>query len=378
MSALVKVGVIGAGLIADFAHLPGYRANGAEIVAVADVVESRAKAAQKKFEVKKAFKDYHDLLALPEIQAVSVAVPNHLHAPIVLDALAAGKDVLVEKPMALNLAEALAMEDAAAKAGRVLMIGFNSRFRQDVVKLRRLIQAGDLGEVYFASTGYLRRRGYPSGWFTVKAESGGGPVVDIGIHVMDFTRYLVGSPLPVSVVAKTARKFGACPVEDGVWQSSDVREGLRDGSTFDVEDFATAWIRFDNGFIMTLETAWTANLARDRIYSNLLGTKAGAAIDSYHPIHKKGQEAASVEAVDVYTEVQGMVADLALPYHANDSHSAEISHFLAVVEGREAPLITPRDGVVMQAILDGIYRSAEASGEVPIQLQATAAVSLKK
>lgn len=363
---MVKVGVIGTGLIADFAHLPGYRAAGAEIVAVADVVESRAKAAQKKYEVGQAFTDYHDLLAIKEIQAVSVAVPNYLHAPIVLDALAAGKHVLVEKPMALNLEQARMMEAAAKKAGRVLMVGFNSRFRQDVVKLRRLIAAGDLGDIYYASVGYLRRRGYPSGWFTVKAESGGGPVVDIAIHVMDFTRYLVGSPLPVSVVAKTDRKFGACPVEDGVWQSSDVRDGLRDGSTFDVEDFATAWVRFDNGMVMTVETAWTANLARDRVYSNLLGTKAGANIDSYHPIHKKGLEQASTETVDVYTEVGGMVADLALPYHANDSHAAEIRHFLAVVEEREAPLITPRDGVVMQAILGGIYASAEAGHEVPI------------
>ncbi len=365
---MVKVGVIGAGLIADLAHLPGYRAVGAEIVAVADIVESRAKAMQQKYEVARAFQDYRDLLALPEIQAVSVAVPNYLHAPIVLDALAAGKHVLVEKPMAVNLTQALEMEAAAKRAGRVLMVGFNSRFRSDVVKLRKLVVAGELGEIYFASTGYLRRRGYPSGWFTVKAESGGGPVVDIGIHVMDFTRYVMGSPKPVSVVAQIERKFGACAVEDGVWQSSDVRDGLRDGSVFDVEDFATAWIRFEGGLVMTLETAWTANLARDRIYSNLLGTKAGSAIDSYHPIHKQGQQADLVEAVELYTEVGGMVADLAVPYRANTSHTEEIRHFIAVVEGREAPLITPRDGVVMQAILDGIYESADKHQEVAISL----------
>ncbi len=367
MINVVKVGVIGTGLIADLAHLPGYQAAGAEVVAVADIVESRVQAMQKKYGVAKAFTHYQDLLALPEIQAVSVAVPNYLHAPIVLDALRAGKDVLVEKPMALNLAEALAMEAEAARLGRVLMVGFNSRFRADVVKLRRLIQAGELGDLYFASTGYLRRRGYPSGWFTVKAESGGGPVVDIGIHVMDFTRYLVGSPLPVSVVAQVQQKFGACAVEEGVWESSDVRDGLRDGRVFDVEDFATAWIRFDTGLVMTLETAWTANLARDRVYSNLLGTKAGAAIDSYHPIHKQ-RSTAAVETVEVFTEVEGMVADLAVPYHANASHTAEIRHFLAVVEGRETPIITPRDGVVMQAILDGIYASADSGKEVAITL----------
>ena len=118
---------------------------------------------------------------------------------------------------------------------------------------------------------------------------------------------------------------------------------------------------------MTLETAWTANLARDRVYSNLLGTKAGAAIDSYHPIHKQ-RSTAAVETVEVFTEVEGMVADLAVPYHANASHTAEIRHFLAVVEGRETPIITPRDGVVMQAILDGIYASADSGKEVAITL----------
>jgi len=189
-------------------------------------------------------------------------------------------------------------------------------------------------------------------------------MVDIGIHVLDFTRYLVGSPQPVSVVAQVQQKFRACAVEAGVWQSSDVR----DGSVFDVEGFATARIRFDNELVMTLETAWTANLARDRIYSNLLDGKAGAAIDSYHPIDKQGNAAASVETVVGYTEIEGMVADLLLAYHANASHTEEICHFLAVVEGCEAPIITPRDGVVMRTILDGVYASAESGTEVVISV----------
>ncbi len=360
------MGVIGTGLIADFAHLPAYREAGATVVAVADVVESRAARMANKYDVAQVYTDYRRLLERKDIEAVSVCVPNYLHAPIVLDALAAGKHVLVEKPMAMNLAEAKAMEVAAERAGRILMVGFNSRFRPDVVKLRRLIQAGKFGDLYFAETGYIRRRGYPSGWFTVKAESGGGPVVDIGIHVMDFTRYLVGSPLPVSVVATTQNKFGACPVEDGTWESSDVREGLRDGKVFDVEDFATAWIRFDNGLVMTLTTAWTANVPRDRVYSNLLGSLAGASIDSYHPIHKRSEGGADVELLDVYTEEAGMVCDMAIPYRNVVTHCAEIRHFLGVIEGSEAPIMTARDGVVMQAILDAVYQSADQHREVAV------------
>ena len=362
------MGVIGTGLIADFAHLPAYREAGATVVAVADVVESRAARMANKYDVAQVYTDYRRLLERKDIEAVSVCVPNYLHAPIVLDALAAGKHVLVEKPMAMNLAEAKAMEVAAERAGRILMVGFNSRFRPDVVKLRRLIQAGKFGDLYFAETGYIRRRGYPSGWFTVKAESGGGPVVDIGIHALDFTRYLAGSPLPVSVVASTQTKFGACAVEDGTWESSDVREGLRDGKIFDVEDFATAWIRFDTGLAMTLTTAWTANVARDRVYSNLLGSLAGASIDSYHSIHKRGRGGSDAEQIDVFTEEAGMVCDIAVPYRSIATHNAEIRHFLRVIEGAEAPVMSARDGVVMQAILDAIYQSADQQREVAVSI----------
>ncbi len=361
----MRVGVIGTGLIAELAHLPGYQAAGAQIVAVADVVEERAQRVAKKFGIPETFKDYQDLLKLPEIEAVSVCVPNFLHHSIVLDALKAGKHVLVEKPMAINLSQAQEMEEAAKKAGRLLMVGFNSRFRSDVQKLRKVVEAGQLGDIYFAKTGYMRRRGYPSGWFTVKREAGGGPVVDIAIHAIDFTRYLVGSPKPVSVVASVAQKFGACPVEGDVWQSSDVREGLRDGKEFDVEDFASAWIRFDNGLVMTVETAWTANIPRDRVYSDLLGTLSGAGIDSYHSVHKKGSGHGAIdEAVEIYGETSGMVSDTLLPFRANDSHAAEIRHFLAVIQGKEEPIMSAHDGVIMQGLLDAIYQSAEKRREI--------------
>ncbi len=363
----MRVGVIGTGLIADFAHLPAYRQLGAEIVAVADVVESRAQTMAHKYGVSQAYGDYRRLLERTDIEAVSITVPNYLHAAMTVEALAAGKHVLVEKPMAMNVAEAERMQEAAQRAHRTLMVGFSSRFRPDVQKLKRLVVAGDLGDLYFASTGYLRRRGYPKGWFTVAAESGGGPVVDIGIHVLDMARYLAGGPEPISVVAETSQKFGACPVEDGVWESSDVREGLRDGSAFDVEDFATAWIRFEGGLVVTLETAWTANVGHDRVYVNLLGTRAGAVIDSYHPIHKQGQDSPKTsDGLDVYGEIEGMVADSWIGCRSGTPHTEEIRHFMAVVEGREAPQMTAQDGVVMQRILASIYQSARDHQEVSL------------
>ena len=362
----VRIGVIGTGLIADLAHLPAYAASDAKLVAVCDVVAARSQAAAQKYGAESFYQDYRELLDRNDIDAVSVCVPNHLHHSITIDALRAGKHVLVEKPMAMNLAQAKEMANVADEEGKILMVGFNNRFRSDVVRVRRLFDEGKLGDVYFAKVGYLRRRGYPSGWFTVKDESGGGPIVDIAIHVMDMTRYMVGSPLPVSVTASVSKRFGACPVYSGVWQSSDVRDGLRDGNQFDVEDFGTAWIRFDNGMVMAVETAWSANVERDRVYSDLMGTKAGASIDSYRSVHKKSQWSDDRDAVRLFTEMSGFEADAALPCRPVDTHLEEIRHFLNVVEGKAEPITTPHDGLVMQALLDAIYESSKKGKEVSI------------
>lgn len=168
---IVNFGVIGLGM--GRGHLEGYmKAPNSKVVGLADLNETRLKDCKDRYGVSKTFTNYHDLLALKNLDAVSIAVPNFLHNPITLDALKAGKHVLVEKPMALNAQEGQEMLDMANKHGLKLMLQFNNRYRGDIQFLKRCVDAGDFGEIYFAKTGWVRRRGVPGAgtWFTDKKE----------------------------------------------------------------------------------------------------------------------------------------------------------------------------------------------------------------
>lgn len=349
----VQVGIIGSGLIARLAHAPGYTKAGAKIVATADVVESRAKKLAEDFDIEHTYTDYRELLARKDIQAVSVCVPNHLHKEVVIAALEAGKQVLCEKPMAMTVAEAQAMLQASERPGNMLMLGFNNRFRSDVQRLKKFIDAGELGEIYYARTGYIRRRGTPFGWFTVKEESGGGPVIDLGVHVIDMTRFLMGNPRPVSVMASTYKKFGHYTMMDtDAWCSSDVKEGLRSGEEFDVEDLACALIRFENGATIVVEASWASNIPQgDSVYSQLCGDKAGAQL---------------TPDLTIFGEYEGMLTDKKINTATRNAHHEEIKHFVHCVETGSQPLSTARHGVEIQQILNAIYESAKLGRSVDI------------
>lgn len=351
----LRVATIGSGLIARMAHVPGYQKAGAEVVATVDIVESRAKKLAEDFHIESVYTSYYDMLARSDIDAVSICVPNHLHKEVTIAALKAGKHVLCEKPMATTVEEAKAMLDASKESDKILMIGFNNRFRSDVQRLKKFIDQGELGEIYYAKAGYVRRRGTPFGWFTVKQESGGGPVIDIGVHAIDMTRYLMGNPRPVSVMASTYKKFGHYDLMDTTaWCSSDVLDGLRTGVEFDVEDLAAALIRFDNGATMTVDVSWAANLEkRDNLYAALYGDKAGAQLNP---------------ELTIYGEQDGMLTDTKINTVNKNTHEEEIKHFLSCIEKGETPISTPQHGVEIQQILNAIYDSAHAGKSVDLPL----------
>ncbi len=348
----IRVATIGSGLIARLAHVPGYQKAGAEVVATADIVEARAKKLGADFSIPDTYTDYHEMLKRDDIEAVSICVPNHLHKEITIAALEAGKHVLCEKPMAMTVAEAKEMAEAAKASGKILTIGFNNRFRGDVQRLKQFVDGGDLGNVYYARTGYVRRRGTPFGWFTVKEESGGGPVIDLGVHVIDMTRYLMGNPKPVSVMASTYQKFGHYHIQDNnAWCSSDVLDGLRSGDEFSVEDLAAAFIRFDNGATLVVEVSWASNIAqRDSTYSYLYGDKAGA----------------QLSPLEIYGVKYDTLIDEKIAVKEKNGHEEEIKHFLHCIETGEKPIVSPEQGVEIQQILNAIYDSARLGRSVDI------------
>ena len=250
----IGIGIIGFGGIAKGAHAPGYRkiADQCEILAVADILPERcAEAKSEKWNVPLAFDDYKKILEMPEIDAVSVCTPNTVHMQPTLDALAAGKHVLCEKPMAISADEARRMLAAQKDSGKNLQIGYNMRFSSGAQALKRAMDNGMLGDVYHAQARAMRRRGVP-GWgvFIDKEKNGGGPLIDIGVHITDMTLWLMGHPKPVAASGQTYTKFGT---KEGVLGQM----GAWDPKKYTVEDFATALIRFDNGATCRSSRTWT-------------------------------------------------------------------------------------------------------------------------
>jgi predicted dehydrogenase len=203
-SRKLKIGVIGCGV--GFLHLQGFAENPrAQVVAIAGLDEERCRDLAKQFDVPRVYRDYEDLVADPDIEAVTVAVPNILHVPVALAALQAGKHVMVEKPLAPTAAEGQQIIDAARRAERVLGVVFNRRGRQDVQLVKKEVERGNLGAIYHARAFWMRRSGIPGlgTWFTSKQMAGGGPLIDLGIHVLDMALWVLGKPTARRVSAAT-------------------------------------------------------------------------------------------------------------------------------------------------------------------------------
>ncbi|HSV72527.1 MAG TPA: Gfo/Idh/MocA family oxidoreductase [Chthonomonadales bacterium] len=344
----VGVGIIGAGGIAQNAHMPGYAAipEQCEIVAVADSNKEVARAAAAKFGVKNVLTDYTKLLEMDEVHAVSVCTPNYLHFEPTVQAFKAGKHVLCEKPVAMNAAEARKMVDAGRKAKKKFMVGYNMRFAPSSQLLKRYIDAGELGEVYYARAQALRRRGIP-GWgvFIDKAKQGGGPLIDIGVHILDLTLWLMGHPKPVLASGVTYAKFGT---------RSDVVGfmGQWDYKNFTVEDFASALVRFDNGASIVLEASFVANIAQDVFNSTLCGTQGGATTTPVTIVK------------EAHRSLQTFQPEI--PNAQANTHSEEVKHFVECILQDREPLVTGEHGLMVAEIMDAIYKSSEKGCEVQV------------
>ncbi len=352
----VGIGIIGFGGIAQAAHAPGYRAipEQCEIVAIADIdLARREEARSDKWKIPNVFEDYRRMLEMPEIDAVSVCTPNYVHKEPTVDALHAGKHVLCEKPMAINAIEARAMRDAAHAAGKQLQIGYNWRFAAGAQSLKRAVDAGKLGDIYYARAQALRRRGVP-GWgvFTQKDKQGGGPLIDIGVHITDLTLWLMGHKKPVAASAQIYTKFGN---REGVIGTM----GQWDPAIYTVEDFAVGLVRFEDGSTLTLESSFIANLAKDVFTTHLFGVEGGALFD--------------MGDYTLFREEYGTLTDSKpgwLP-EVPSSHGEEVRAFVRTVkEGipvAETGAATGEQGLMVTQIMDALYRSGEEKREVAIE-----------
>jgi len=355
MNNKLKVGLIGLGGIMTCAHMPGYRAmDNVEIVAICDILPEKIEAFRHNCGLPDVpgFTDYRDLLEVEGIDYVDICTPNYLHSIIAVAALNKGIHVFCEKPDAVSVEEALKMQRAAEENGKQLMVMRNNRYRATAQYLKKFIADGKMGDVYCGRCGWQRRRGIPGkgGWFTTKAQSGGGPLIDLGVHMIDLAVWLMGSPTPVAVSGCTYSKFSDNDLSDSV--NSSFGDKKADG-IFDVEDLAMGFIKFDNGACLQIEFSWASNIEKENIFVELRGDKAGAEIRD--------------DMLKIFTENNGILEDIhPMLRDGGLLHGANIKHFTDVLQNGVKPDFVPEQGVNMIKILTAMYESARTGKEVQL------------
>ncbi len=349
----LKFGFIGAGNISK-RHIKNAQALKLDLLGVADVNPQVAEDAVKTFGVARAYADYHQMLADRSIEAVVIGTPNKFHAEQAIAALNAGKHVFLEKPMAMNVGESDAILAAHKRSGKVLQMGMMNRFRASVQLLKRFVADGKCGDIYVGQTYWYRRRGIPGfgGWFTTQSMSGGGALIDIGVHMLDLALYLMDFPKPVAVSGFTYNNWKK--LDDyhyiGMW-GKPVPDGKKD-----VDDYAVAIVRFDNGASLQVNVSWAINVEfmQPENGVRLMGTRGGVELKGFDLPHFYGEEV-------------GHLVDVKPHFAPNDPAMEEMLHFVNCITENRQPMPTAEQGRTVQSILDAIYRSSAQKREVPVE-----------
>lgn len=350
----LTVAVIGCGTIARSAHLPSYSQNPmADIKYVVDIIPEKAREMAEKYNVPHFVTDYREVLEDKEVDAVSICTPNYTHAPITIDCLKAGKNVLCEKPASVNFELVKNMKEAADRADKILNIGVVNRFNTAVNKIKDIIESGELGKVYHVYCSFRSHRSIPGmgGWFTTKAMSGGGVLIDWGVHFLDLINYCTNPERVLSVSSNIYSEL-AKKMEDYVF--TDMWAGPPDYSgTYDVEEFVTGLIR-TSGPTISLNGAWAQNIAESGMFIEFLGDKGGIKLQ-YGGDFK------------LYTTKNGMLCETATSYKKDDMFYDEIDAFLkSAAENRKNR--GNIDNILITAqMMDSIYKSAELGREVDLR-----------
>ncbi len=338
---------IGAGGIARYKHMPGYsELDNVEIAAVSDVSEKALEFMKEKYPDINVYSDYRKMLAIEKPDIVSVCTPNKFHRQITIDAMAAGAHVHCEKPIAMNEEEAVEMIAASKLYDRKLMVGLNNRFTNEAFFVRDYINKGNLGEIYYSRCGWRRRRGIPGmgGWFTQKELSGGGPLIDLGVHMIDLALYMMDSPEPSTVSASTYRKFENCKTRN-MSISINPTKGI-----FDVEDLAVGFVRLNSGASLGFEISFAMNTEKEEWFYELFGTKGGVR-------YRNGK-------LEIFTEINDTLVNIYPDTEYKKKALNEFEHFINVIEGSEENISPAEDARKMMKLIGAAYKSAEEGREI--------------
>lgn len=346
----LRIGIVGAGSIAKL-HLKSYAANDdAELVAVADINADRAQSVADEWGANRSYGDAAELFADPDVDAVSICTWNDSHAELAIQAIEAGKHVLVEKPMSTSFEKADALGKVVEGTDRVVQMGFVRRHSANCQVLKSYIDAGDLGDIYYAKASCIRRMGNPGGWFADKTRSGGGPLIDIGVHVIDLAWYLMGSPRVATISGNTYDHLGnrANITTFPRYTVSDY-----DPDKNDVEDMVNAAIRFENGASLIMDASFSLHATKDHLGVSVHGTGGGA----------------DLEPLQIATEQHGSMVNVepqlrSTSFEFESAFANEITNFVDTCLGRAESIAPAWHGVEIMKILDGIYASAEQRREL--------------
>lgn len=358
----LKIGIVGAGGMAGY-HVAGFRKAGAEIVALADVSKAAAERAASKHGIARVFTSLAEMLrAVPGLDAVSVIVPNKYHAPLALQALRAGKHVFCEKPPSVNAREMAQLKAAAAKARRTLMFNFNNRARPESYAMMDYIASGAVGRINSCQAKWARRAGIPGfgGWFTTKALSGGGPLIDL-LHMMDLGLHFMGFPEPAFILARTYRDHIDNKAFKGPWGIADVTNGVTD-----VEAAAHGFVTFRGGQAMSFQVSWAEMIQREEVSVAFQGTKAGGLVRRL--FGTDGLDQTASDTCELYTLEHGRMVNRTIVVPADEAMGRirSAQNFVRTVEGREKPLNTPDQALMLMRIVDGAYKSAATGRPVAL------------
>ena len=358
----IKIGIIGAGGMASY-HATGFRQAGAEIVALCDVSPPAAQKAAARHGIERVFTDVAAMLeALPEMEAVSVIVQNKFHAPLALQALAAGRHVFCEKPPALNAIQMAEMQAAARKAKRTLMFNFNNRARPESYAMMEYIRAGAVGTINTCQAKWIRRAGIPGfgGWFTTKAVSGGGPLIDL-LHMVDLGLHFMGYPEPAHVLARTFNDHITDKAFKGPWGIPDVANGITD-----VESAAHGFVTFKTGQALSFQVSWAEMNQREEVSVAFQGAKAGGLVRRL--FGTDGIDATAIDSCEFYTQDHGRTVNqnILVPPDETMGRVRSAINFVRALEGIEEPLNTPDQALTLMKIIDAAYESSTAGKPVAL------------
>ena len=329
-----RVAVIGLGSVAQMVHLPNLmKIKNADISAVAEINKNTLNLVADKFNVKKRFLNYNDLLNDDQIDAIIISTPTHLHKQMAIDCLNSGKDVLVEKPIARNVKEGEEIIECAKKNNRILMVGMNLRYRPDSMLIRSLIDAGEIGEPYYIKCGWIRKQSSSEKWFNRREEAGGGVILDLGINLIDLALWLVDYPDVVSIRTKSYHH-----------------------NSRNLEDTALSFIRCEKNVTISIEASWCMAEGKDIFFTNVYGKKGSIGINPFKMIKIIG-----AEQIDLGSTMNESPTEAFKKSYLN-----ELKSFIGAVKGHNPVFSSGEEALQLLKIIETMYNSAEKDQEIRI------------